>query len=238
MTEQTKVCPICFSNDLVDFNTRPKARCQNCGSMERGRLAWIVLARLGCLQPGTKFLNFAPEPFMLTIGQRIIGDNYQGADFAPELFRDHASSLIKLDMCKDLETLGQDTYDVIMHNHVLEHLPCDVTETLLRLNAILRPGGWHIFSIPIFANRASEEDLSPYLSPDERTRRFGQNDHMRVFGRDFHKPFRNAGMIDGLYDLRQIITEDELVKLSIPSSALSEPSPHRVFAWKKPAQRP
>lgn len=228
------VCPICFSSVFLDFNRRKKACCAGCGSMERGRLAWVTLSRLGWLKSGTRLLNFAPERFMLSIGSRIIGPSYEAADFSPELFGNASSRVKKIDMCSDLQLLEQNSYDVVMHNHVLEHIPCHVPTVIKQINQLLKPGGLHIFSIPIFPNRISEEDLSPKLTGEERQRRFGQEDHMRLFGRNFMETLQEAGIASDLIDLHGIATEQELNTWRVPLDAISGPSPHRVFVYNKP----
>lgn len=228
------VCPICYSTTFRDFNKREKACCAGCGAMERGRLAWVTLSRLGRLRFGVRFLNFAPEGFMLNIGSRIIGPNYEAADFSPELFGASAGRISKIDMCNDLGSLDQRSYDVVMHNHVLEHVPCHVPNVINQLNNLLKPGGLHVFSIPIFPNRSNEEDLSPELTSAERTRRFGQEDHMRLFGRDFMDVLEEAGIASSLMDISQIATEHELNIWRIPLDAVQGASPHRVFVWQKP----
>jgi len=224
------VCPICFSTDFLDFNTRPKVRCAGCGSMERGRLAWMVLSRLGLMRPGVRMLNFAPEPFMLTIGRQIIGETYEAADYSPAVFGQFAPSIRKIDICRDLPTLDQRAYDVVMHNHVLEHVQCNVEQALRRIHHLVRLGGWHVFSIPIFPNRKSEEDLSPDLPAEERARRFDQSDHMRVFGSDFMTTIEAAGLASQLCDTRDLISIADLSRWAVPVEALDGASPHRIFA--------
>ena len=231
-TSKQQVCPICYSTEFRDFNRREQACCSGCGSMERGRLAWVILSRLGQLKRGTRMLNFAPEKFMLTIGKRIIGSKYEAADFSPELFGIASSEIRKVDMCHDLASLDQGSYDVIMHNHVLEHVPCHVPIVLKQLNNLVRPGGYHIFSIPIFPSRLTEEDLSPDLSAAEKSRRFGQNDHVRIFGADYILMFDEAGITSGFVDVHDIASDEEMSLWGIPPDALRTASPHRVFVWK------
>lgn len=227
------VCPICYAQDLQTFNTRPFARCSGCGSMERGRLAWVVLSRLGCLRRGANVLNFAPEPFMLTHGRRIIGQGYDCTDYSPEQYGAKASLVRRLDLCRDLANQNQAFYDAVVHNHVLEHVPCHAPTVLRGIDNLIRPGGWHIFSIPIFPNRSSDEDFSPSLSDEERVRRFGQKDHVRVFGRDFMALMIESGLVERLLDLSSLVSSEELARWAIPQEAISGASPHRVFAAQR-----
>ena len=70
----------------------------------------------------------------------------------------------------------------MMHSHVLEHLPGPLVQVLRRMNALIAPGGFHILQVPIHPGWY-REDLDPELPGEERTRLFGQDNHMRIFGR-------------------------------------------------------
>ncbi|MEQ9507126.1 MAG: class I SAM-dependent methyltransferase [Hyphomonas sp.] len=229
----TTVCPICFSTSLSEFNTRPHAYCAKCGSLERGRLVWMVASRLGLLRPGVNFLNLAPEPFMLSYGRRIIGESLVAGDFSPQNFNASAGPIIRVDLCEDRLPFDDNSLDVIMHNHVLEHVCCSVPQVIQKLNRLLKPGGYHLISIPLFPGRKSEEDLSE-ISPDEKKRRFGQNDHVRLFGDDFMEFFRAGGIATGLLDLQGLFFPHELETWGIPAETLARPSGHTIFAWRKP----
>jgi hypothetical protein len=194
----------------------------------------MILGRLGYLKRGVRVLNIAPEHFMLTHGVELFGEeNYHGYDFAPDQFSEFKYKVKKVDLCGDLGEFGNKAFDVIMHNHVLEHIPCSVSAALQRLNAVLEIGGIHIFSMPIAAGHPTSEDLSPTLSKDERTRRFGQEDHMRYFGdMDIDELVDAAGMRP-LIDLSGLLTVDDIRNASIPENSLTEFTPHHIFVWKK-----
>jgi len=227
------ICPICFSSDLREFNTRPKAACRGCGSLERGRLAWMLMSRLGILRRGAHFLNLAPEPFMLRYASRIIGEGYTPVDFSPELFRNSPVPLTRFDLCAPPDDFEEASFDVVMHNHVLEHVRCDVAGAVANVERLLKPGGYHVFSIPIFMNRDSSEDLSFDLSHEERKRRFGQEDHVRLFGRDFVETFKAMGLWDRLIDLSALASTEELVRWGVPGDAFTHFGGHTIFAYCK-----
>lgn len=229
------MCPICSSPTFVDYNNRKNALCRGCGALERGRLAWALLERLQCLSDGTHMLNVAPEPFMLSFGLERLGASYVPADFSPHLFAKWNVPVRKIDLCGPLIEFEPASFDVVMHNHVLEHIPCDVVSAMRRLCGLVRPGGYHLFSTPIMPNRDTEEDLDPDLPAVERRRRFGQDDHVRMFGgRDFLSLLHAAGMRSGLMPVESLIGQDELERWAIPGSALVDLNSHRVFVWRRP----
>jgi hypothetical protein len=225
----TLICPVCFSDRFEDFNGRTAARCSGCGSLERGRLAWMTLSRLGLLRPGVRFLNLAPEPFMLTHGRRIIGDSYVAADYDPDSFpAAWRRSIVPVDVCQDRLPFERGSFEVVMHSHVLEHVMCSVAEVVTRIDSLLADGGWHVCAIPISAG-SSEEDLS-VRSPEERARRFGQHDHVRRFGADFKDVL---GVESDFLKLGVLFDAHELETWRVPPTVLTTSSGHSVLAWRR-----
>jgi SAM-dependent methyltransferase len=84
-----------------------------------------------------------------------------------------------------------DTYDVVICNHVLEHVS-DANKAFSEIKRILKPGGWAILLVPINPDVDTFEDPS-ITDPKERERLFGQYDHVRQFGRDYAEVLRKAG---------------------------------------------
>ena len=84
-----------------------------------------------------------------------------------------------------------DSFDVIYASHVLEHVPDD-QQAMRELHRVLRPGGWAVLQVPIVRD-TTEEDPT-VTDPTERERRFGQADHVRVYGRDgeYERRFRDG----------------------------------------------
>jgi SAM-dependent methyltransferase len=82
------------------------------------------------------------------------------------------------------------TFDAILCNHVLEHVRDD-RRAMSELRRVLRPGGWALL-VPTIRNARTDEDPS-VEDPDERTRRFGQHDHVRIYGWDYLERLDDAG---------------------------------------------
>jgi len=226
-------CPICANTTFDTYGGRVGARCMGCGSLERGRLAWLVLTKLDQLRPGVRLLNNAPEPFMLSFGAKRLCAGYTPADYDPSLFAKWNRKILQFDMCNP-QGFAPGSFDCIMHNHVLEHLPCDVVGALRGLNALVAPGGYHLFSAPIMPHRTTIEDFRPDLTPQERLRRFGQDDHVRMFGAlDFMTFIERAGMMEGMIDLSPLISAAELEAAGLNPQVFETCNPHRIFAWRR-----
>lgn len=175
-------CNICGNRDFVEFKTRGKIRCTGCGSIERTRLLALYLDKYAGLRPGLRVLHFAPERALFKKIAKTVGDTYDPCDLDVERYAKLTAGNVRVrgfNLCTDLHTLPDDHYDLILHNHVMEHLPCNVTAVLWHLHRALKPGGLHMFSIPIIGKHYEESFAD--MSPEEREKRFAHAEHMRNF---------------------------------------------------------
>ena len=184
----THHCPVCGSRlrRFLPMGTRPAARCPVCGSLERHRLIWLYCRERSDLFDGRgkRLLHIAPEPCLSAALRRIRALDYLGAD----LERRHAT--VKMDVtsiqCNDA------VFDVILCNHVLEHVQED-RKAMRELLRVLKPGGWAIMQVPIVGALTQED--ARVTSAAERTRLYGQHDHVRQYGRDYAERLRSAGFL-------------------------------------------
>jgi SAM-dependent methyltransferase len=181
-------CPICNSRLLLfkRMGTRPSARCPVCGSLERHRLIWLYCRTKTDLfdERPKRLLHVAPEPCLTRELRRIGALEYVGADLEGH----HAN--VRMDVTA-IE-FGDASFDVILCNHVLEHVPDD-TKAMRELLRVLKPGGWAIMQVPI-RGAITQEDPA-VTSAVERTRLYGQHDHVRQYGRDYAERLRAAGFL-------------------------------------------
>jgi SAM-dependent methyltransferase len=83
----------------------------------------------------------------------------------------------------DMSCYEDASYDVIICMHVLEHVPDD-RRALSELSRVLKPDGWGVIMVPICVyKRCFDEDVL-LQDEDERWRRFGQNDHVRMYSKE------------------------------------------------------
>src|SRR5690606_36787998 len=83
-------------------------------------------------------------------------------------------------------------YDVILCNHVLEHIPDD-QKAMQELYRVMKPGGWGVFQIPLDMERSTTFQDDRITDPKERAEIFGQYDHVRVYGMDYFDKLRSVG---------------------------------------------
>lgn len=168
-------------------------------SLERHRLLWVFLQNeTDFFQTDTskkytfrksaetkiKVLHFAPEQAFYNRFRAQKNIDYTTTD----LFSPLAD--VKADICN--LPFQDSTYDVILCNHVLEHIPDD-TKAMQELLRVLKPGGMGIFQIPQDLNRATTFSDNSITDPKERAVIFGQYDHVRVYGRDYFDKLRSIG---------------------------------------------
>lgn len=224
-------CNVCGGKNFLDMNGRLAVRCSKCGSLERARVLKMVLDESRVLKKGTKVLHFAPEGGLAEYIRGIVGDDcYDARDIDIERYR-HVK-VTHFDLVEECHTLPSGKFDVIIHNHVMEHLPCNVTAVLYHIHRALSETGLHVFSIPIL-NGYYEESLFP-IGDEERQRRFAQFDHVRRFGMiDLERSLGMIFKIPETYDITVRFSQRMLDEANIPDYARKNYSGHSVFALKK-----
>lgn len=189
-------------------------------SLERHRLLWLYLneetdffqsklvldsdtnsKRIQLRDPDTnsalKVLHFAPEQAFYKLFRNQKNLDYTTTD----LFSPLAD--VKADICN--LPFEDNQYDVILCNHVLEHIPDD-TKAMQELYRVLKPGGMAILQIPQDLSRATTFADDTITDQKERAKIFGQYDHVRIYGRDYFDKLRSIGF--------KVIEEDYTNKIA------------------------
>jgi SAM-dependent methyltransferase len=131
-------------------------------------------------------LHIAPEHCFMKPFEAQHGEGYITADIE--------SPLAKVKMDIHQIPFGENHFDVVLCNHVLEHVQDDI-KAMSEIRRVLKSGGWAILQVPFFAPipDVTFEDNS-ITDPRERERVFGQDDHVRLFGKDYTKRIERAGL--------------------------------------------
>lgn len=225
-------CNVCGGASFVERGNRGNAICQTCRSDVRTRLMWLFLNLDGFLRPGLRVLHFAPEMGLAERLSEILGDGYDPVDLEPDRF-DYVPNIRRIDLVKDSPNLPFHKYDAIIHSHVMEHVPCNVTAVLYHLHRAIKVNGIHLCCIPIGRGRGYSEDLSP-IGPEEAIVRFGQDDHVRCFGENDIS--RTLGMIFKIpveYNLLAYFEEKVLIRHGISPITWKGWSPNSILRLRK-----
>ncbi|WP_051205630.1 class I SAM-dependent methyltransferase [Butyrivibrio sp. FC2001] len=199
---ERKRCPICgsliseylpgqiceselFKNlHIIGAGYRKNMTCPACGSMDRARWLYYVLAtQTDIFEEGKTILHFAPEAQIREKLQNI-QNQYIPADINP------SNGIIKADI-KNIP-FKDEIFDYVIANHVLEHID-DLKLAMAELKRVMKRSGKLILSFPICRDMDTIEEDKP-LSKDERKRLFGQEDHVRLFGNDFKEQIEKHGV--------------------------------------------
>jgi hypothetical protein len=223
-------CNVCGGKRFGDQRTRKGVRCMQCGSLERTRVLQLVLFESAIIRPGLRVMHLAPELGIARNVKKVVGKGYEPYDLFPEKFR--GLEVRKMNLVTDVEGLPSEHYDVIVHSHVMEHIACDATAVFFHLHRSLRSSGRHVFCVPIRAGYY-EAQLGG-LTAEERTRRFGQDDHVRLYGaRDLGATLGMIFKLPAEYDLEKQFSAGVLDKFNIPKNIRKGFNSSSVLALRK-----
>jgi SAM-dependent methyltransferase len=175
-------------------------------SLERHRLLWLYLQNETNFFTSTekiKVLHFAPEQEFYKRFKKQTNLEYTTTDLLSPL------ADVKADICN--LPFQDNTYDIILCNHVLEHIPDD-TKAMQELYRVMKPGGMGIFQIPQDLKRAVTFSDDSITDQKERAKIFGQYDHVRVYGRDYFDKLRTIGFRVEEVDYTSTISSDLVEK--------------------------
>ena len=234
----TSTCPICRSTAFKDYNGRSDAICLGCGALERTRYLWLFIERCSGLSAGRQLLHVSPDKCLIPMLHGLLGTGYTAADIDPRRYKNDLVEVKQLDLCEGLAAIPDASYDMVMHLHVLEHVPCPLEKVFSDTMRILKPGGQFVFALPIGPG-ITIENLWPDVPSEERTKVFGQHDHLRLVGSvDFPLFLRRVvGAWDERDDYRVdpdvFSSEAELAACAIPYERTTHLSGDCLFRIQK-----
>ena len=210
-------CPVCGAHfrKFLPYGrvSRENALCPNCLSLERHRLLWLYLKRnTQFFEAPLKMLHIAPELCYISRFEKLENLEYITADIESPLAK------VKMDI-HDIP-FEEGTFDVIFCNHVLEHVRDD-HEAMSEMRRVLKPGGWAILQIPIFLPWRETTLEDPGITdPKEREKVFGQDDHVRMYGRDYPERIKKAGFKVREIDMWEQMSEAEIKRYALPNEVI------------------
>ena len=80
---------------------------------------------------------------------------------------------------------------------------------------VLKKGGTLIAQVPLDDNRDTTFEDSSVIDPNERSRIYGQYDHVRIYGKDFFSFLNQAGFKSKGIPYTEKLTEIEIKKYSL-----------------------
>ncbi len=152
--------------------------CPRCYALERQRNMAIFLSDEISQYNKIDILYVAPHPAMLKYFSRFSNVNLITIDLESPL------AMKKMDL-HHLE-FSDESFDVVICSHVLEHVRDDI-HCMKELHRVLKHG--HLALLPVPLNYGLEESIE-YDTPDP-----DQYEHVREYGKDYFKRLESVGLM-------------------------------------------
>jgi SAM-dependent methyltransferase len=161
------------------------ALCPGCLSLSRHRLLWLYLRdQTDILSRRQALLHIAPEE-PLTARLSAASLEYVKVDV-----RSRSRDVVKADITA--MPFEDASFDVALCSHVLEHV-LDDGKAIAELYRVLKAGGVVYMLQPVWLEMPNTLEDPAVTTPRERRRRFGQRDHVRIYGRDIVRRLGSGG---------------------------------------------
>lgn len=189
---------------IIGAGRRSNMVCPRCKSTDRDRLIHALLTNEHFhLLPAHIILHIAPEPALGKWLDKLQKNNNHvyiaGVKYFDGLY--YSPRTILLDI---LEIPFPDNhFDLIICNHVLEHIEDD-TKAINELLRVLKPNGNAILQVPWSPLLETAYEDKNLFSREEREKHFGQFDHVRLYGKDFPFKLQRAGCTVSCIHIQQL----------------------------------
>jgi len=176
-------------------------------SLERHRLMHLYLERKTDFFTGRyKVLHIAPEYCFLKRFKALPNLEYITADL------ESPWADVKMDI--NAMPFHENEFDIVFCNHVLEHIPDDV-HAMREILRVLKPGGWALMQVPMNPTAEKTDEDPTITDPRERERRFLQDDHFRLYGKDYADRLAKAGFEVHIDRLIEELHEEEVRRFAL-----------------------
>lgn len=206
---------------VVAGRPRKNHHCPACHATSRMQMMYFYLEQLfQSKSERFRVLHVAPERSLrkwLSEHDRV---DYVSMDIGSPMAMVHTDLM---QLCFD-----ENQFDVVIASHVLEHVYAD-RQAMRELLRILKPEAVAILQVPIALELEQTIDDPDEKNPLERERRFGQNDHLRLYGQDYADRLAEEGFAVEEYDMQA-----ELGQALVDLHCLEEGE--TLFLCRKPPQ--
>lgn len=180
--------------------------CPRCGAHDRERHLLLYMHASGILDglAGSSVVHFAPEKRLSQAISKHRPGSYMRCDLHPA-----EEGIQRMNIqCMPLE---DNSVDLLLANHVLEHVDSP-GQALAEIHRVLRPGGHAILQTPYSAKLHATWEDAGVDTPQARLQAFGQEDHVRLFGRDIIERFAAPGFISLVQSHQSLLPGHDAVR--------------------------
>jgi SAM-dependent methyltransferase len=177
-----------YSPDEAETCNAANYSCPICKAADRERLYALYLRHyvrtMTPRDPASgpiRVIDFAPTDTLSGFIKKLIAESplefcYRTAD----LFLAGVDDRVDI---MEMPIYEDDSVDFFVCSHMLEHVTDD-RKAMRELYRILKPGGQGILVVPIVLTLKEIDEDPSVTDPAERWRRFGQDDHVRLYSKD------------------------------------------------------
>lgn len=172
----------CVGSDLDQYE------CPWCGCNDRERHLFLYMkaTRLLSNMSEMSVLHFAPERHLSRCISAARPRRYVKCDLNlsnPGVIRMNILNI----------SFKDGTFDLLVANHVLEHVANDL-QALSEIWRVLKPGGYAILQTPYSSKLRDTWSDAGVDSDAARLHAYGQEDHVRLYGLDIFQRFESTGL--------------------------------------------
>lgn len=183
--------------------------CPRCGAHDRERHLVLYLEASGLLArlSGMRIMHFAPERHLAVLIAALAPVEYRKCDLYPG--------------AKDVEQMNIEqiplpdgSFDMVIANHVLEHVGDDL-RALGEIHRVLRVGGMAVLQTPYSPALHRTWSDPGITQEDARLQAYGQEDHVRLYGRDIFERFASCGFESGIRTHHELLPHKDAGELGV-----------------------
>lgn len=193
--------PIFSKRKIIGGGKRKKCICPLCGCNDRERWVQYVLKNeIHIYDEEAKILHFAPERQI----EKKLRNNKKLEYITADIEKGRA------DRVEDITNISfqESSFDYIICNHIMEHISNE-KGAFAELRRCLKKTGKIVFSVPICWETDTIED-DTIVTKEERLKEYGQEDHVRLYGRDLQKKLEENGFHAMNYQVNKILSQEKI----------------------------
>lgn len=190
-------------SDVTNFSC-PHCECHD---RERHLVMYFNHLNLWRFMKDKNVLHIAPERYIRQIITNIGTANYICGDLYP-----NDKGVTKIDITNI--QFKDESFDMIICNHVLEHIEVDHI-AMKELFRVLKTGGYAVLQTPFSPIINTSYEDKNIATPADRLSKYGQEDHVRIYGLDLFKRLENVGFILKTVKNYEIFSNEECIKYGV-----------------------
>ena len=206
--------PIAEEKKIIGSGRRNNMLCPRCYSTDRDRLIYLYLKeKTNLFVENAEILHIAPEGSLKHFLSKLPNIGYTTGDKFEEGYKGYYYD-------RDVQQLDvtnlpyeDNSFDLVICNHVLEHVKDDI-KAMTEIRRVLKENGRAVLQVPIslLLTKTDEEKVD---TAEEREKRFGQFDHVRLYALDYQFRLEKAGFKVEIHNPERDGWGSEISKLAL-----------------------